>query len=1313
MHHAWPVSWVLQAFFATIPAVCPARCAGLSATSEGKNPEVHSAIHRQVLQAAPIGPAPVIGNVAAGSSQPASPPLKRTCPPPPPPSQAQTPAADVVVVRSVEALQDATKTCALDVEIQEHLDFRTLEMAANDALYPHAQEYKFAFLYAGKPLRSIRGNCTGPFSALDLDSSLAEELLPQKQGQCLIVVDNSWLMVNSGNLWLDNLYLKGDRHQARAQPLTFIAAGVPPVVEGIDSIEASKVYVTDVTFHSNMARNALAAAFTSNVRLASVFTSRCIFTGWGGSQPPLQLSGRASAHVTNTVFRNMYLYAEIVDVSEGSSVRFQNVSLSHVQLQHGAVVSTTKNDYTGIDACEYEYWPSDHDEYDVDVVPLPVPQSEDRVVGEHYMIVDGDMSDCLFLMAAESVVLPGCPADLRQKRRKIIADHCPNNAGSRGSTAETFSHLDHLTSDSGSRDAAAPEDVTSERGWENGIDPEQEFPVMRLSADDDWFQQLQEDLGHEIVAPVEPANGTAIANGSGKRPNDTSLRMAEAPLTPAVAARILEPLDLSRGAPMHARAAQQRPQETGSDHGVALAAFAAAAVLLCCALCVMCKGCLMMWQARKLQGEEAVPNNSLTTTSPALHSKAPSRQSANNAFSRFALRLTGIPEIPEDTVDTHQSFMHASSGARSGKLRGGTEAGGGLGTPKGQFGTFRPRIAAANTCNPPEGLVSPWWATNAPVDTRVPPAGWQPPFTQGGVSLGETMKASLFDRSAGGARQPPAERQGVLAAAAAAAAHRRARLDVSALPSATAADPAGVAAGGKLGGGLDGGGPADAAGGGDGGTSGAANSDAGRDGDGGSGPLPLLSSIARAASGAAAEAPPTIHAQTGCVTDTMALHTLESSSDDTIGSVGGTPRLAQRAQHAQHAQHAQSALSFAVSANITETMDEDVELPRAEPLYRPGGLPAGHSRSAAWAGPAATYSTLAPSTDTGLSATDVAFSDRHIRALMKQLDAFSSRDLFLGRFEMLGPEQRRRGGQAVIQFARGTDDDLHYAVKFFLEPHAFVVEAALYAACFPQIRSSLSPQVAQHAAHIAAIPTQGGSWPVGRMSAAAVRVLPQVEAVCDGVTGGLDDPRGVPLPPCIVMEKGESLYDWSDRAQPDFFTSLGVLSNISQRLADMHDAGYVHRDLKPANVMWLPRENRWTIIDFGCVAPDGEIAPLNFTLAYAAPEVVKAYHDSEPVIRSSTALDAWSLGVMAFELLTGSPPFRLLTDGRCRVFAQLMGDLPLPWEAELSPEMQRKLGAFKEPVLQLLQRDPSRRIALRRFHDICNRLFANRTTVEA
>jgi eukaryotic-like serine/threonine-protein kinase len=99
----------------------------------------------------------------------------------------------------------------------------------------------------------------------------------------------------------------------------------------------------------------------------------------------------------------------------------------------------------------------------------------------------------------------------------------------------------------------------------------------------------------------------------------------------------------------------------------------------------------------------------------------------------------------------------------------------------------------------------------------------------------------------------------------------------------------------------------------------------------------------------------------------------------------------------------------------------------------------------------------------------------------------------------------------------------------------------------------------------------------------------------------------------------------------------------------MHEAGFVHRDLKPANVMWLPRENRWTIIDFGCAARIGKPAPLSFTLAYAAPEVVHTLEMGMKTIKGTPALDSWSLGVMAFELLTGSPAFRLVTDGRARV----------------------------------------------------------------
>ena len=99
----------------------------------------------------------------------------------------------------------------------------------------------------------------------------------------------------------------------------------------------------------------------------------------------------------------------------------------------------------------------------------------------------------------------------------------------------------------------------------------------------------------------------------------------------------------------------------------------------------------------------------------------------------------------------------------------------------------------------------------------------------------------------------------------------------------------------------------------------------------------------------------------------------------------------------------------------------------------------------------------------------------------------------------------------------------------------------------------------------------------------------------------------------------------------------------------MHDAGFVHRDLKPANVMWLPRENRWTVIDFGRTAAIGSAAPVSFTLAYAAPEVAAAMQLREDSVEARPVLDSWALGVLGLEIFTGAPAFDILALGSGRV----------------------------------------------------------------
>ena len=102
---------------------------------------------------------------------------------------------------------------------------------------------------------------------------------------------------------------------------------------------------------------------------------------------------------------------------------------------------------------------------------------------------------------------------------------------------------------------------------------------------------------------------------------------------------------------------------------------------------------------------------------------------------------------------------------------------------------------------------------------------------------------------------------------------------------------------------------------------------------------------------------------------------------------------------------------------------------------------------------------------------------------------------------------------------------------------------------------------------------------------------------------------------------------------------LQVLSHIVDRLKDQHGAGFVHRDIKPGNIMWLPRTKRWTLIDFGCAARTGSHARTGFSLFYAAPEALRAYMAGEGGVVAAEALDAWSLGVLAIELLTGKPVF--------------------------------------------------------------------------
>jgi serine/threonine-protein kinase len=97
-----------------------------------------------------------------------------------------------------------------------------------------------------------------------------------------------------------------------------------------------------------------------------------------------------------------------------------------------------------------------------------------------------------------------------------------------------------------------------------------------------------------------------------------------------------------------------------------------------------------------------------------------------------------------------------------------------------------------------------------------------------------------------------------------------------------------------------------------------------------------------------------------------------------------------------------------------------------------------------------------------------------------------------------------------------------------------------------------------------------------------------------------------------------------------------ILRESARALAYAHEAGVVHRDLSPRNLM-LDRTGRVVLIDFGiAVKPEGTTLPatnsLIGTFHYLAPELIRG----RPATPRS---DLYALGSIAYQMLTGSPPF--------------------------------------------------------------------------
>src|SRR5262249_46826443 len=151
---------------------------------------------------------------------------------------------------------------------------------------------------------------------------------------------------------------------------------------------------------------------------------------------------------------------------------------------------------------------------------------------------------------------------------------------------------------------------------------------------------------------------------------------------------------------------------------------------------------------------------------------------------------------------------------------------------------------------------------------------------------------------------------------------------------------------------------------------------------------------------------------------------------------------------------------------------------------------------------------------------------------------------------------------------------------------------------------------------------------------------PNIARVLDaGTTGGGS--------PYFVMElvKGVPITKFCDENQLTLRERLGLFVSVCQAIQHAHMKGIIHRDIKPSNVLVALYDDRPVpkVIDFGVAKATSQkltdktlftaFGAVVGTLEYMSPEQAKLNQ-----LDIDTRSDVYALGVLLYELLTGSTP---------------------------------------------------------------------------
>ncbi len=259
--------------------------------------------------------------------------------------------------------------------------------------------------------------------------------------------------------------------------------------------------------------------------------------------------------------------------------------------------------------------------------------------------------------------------------------------------------------------------------------------------------------------------------------------------------------------------------------------------------------------------------------------------------------------------------------------------------------------------------------------------------------------------------------------------------------------------------------------------------------------------------------------------------------------------------------------------------------------------------------------------------------------------------LIAGKYEII--EEIATGGMGVVYLAQQSGLNRSVAIKLMRASVAGSVDAAIRFTREARIAAQLS---SPHIVSVVDIGLTEEGLPFIVMEHLKGRDLESHLAACGAL----------PVSECIELAR-----------------------QICRGLHEAHSQGIVHRDLKPSNIFLVPEAgggNRAVLLDFG-VSKLTTQADLSLTQTgtvmgsprYMSPEQLA---DSKGVDHRA---DIWSLGVIIYELLAGTPPYKSNT--LVHLVAEILQGRPQPLR-EIRPDVPAGLVAIVE---RCLRREPQER----------------------